>query len=266
MVHQLIDISDISGQNDTIWVAFDRKLEAALNTVEIAASIRLQPEMGHSMDLIRWLEGWNLRFSQQHKTLISIAEDNAQFQCLELSHPSMKLVYISSVNDIPSLLLKLSNRRDTSKATNRGISEENVAPDTGKTASLSDVPDDQATQIEETDLETSPKNSTVSLMSSKDTNLEENSNSVVTPVAGTCEVTADDVTEESRYAKDTENDTTSTDNIQVEYKTVIEITGEYRCNNCGMSRMYCKGDIVNRCENRECLSTETRYTLLYNLF
>jgi len=67
LVHQLISVTENISPDDTIWNIFDQKLEVALLAVEVAVSIRLRIEMGKGIELIRWLEGWNLRFKQQNR-------------------------------------------------------------------------------------------------------------------------------------------------------------------------------------------------------
>jgi hypothetical protein len=271
VVHQLITIGELTDPNDTVWSTYDRKLEAALDAVEVAVSIRLRNEMGHGVELVRWLEGWTLRFRQQQKTLISIAEDPAQRQCIELSHPDMALTYISSINEIPKMLLRLTRRHDGEPAeAPDDIRRENpvrpaAAPGGRGEPSIKPVAmppeklhapaavrtNDPARQGESMGLPAAAS----PIASARIATPEQAGKN--RPDIGT-ESTPE--TGLAGYGR-----TLSSGSTVVEH-SLIEISGEYRCDNCGMVRMFCKGDIVDRCENRECFATRTSFTLQFDLF
>lgn len=284
MVHQLITIAEYPDPKDTVWSVFDRKLEAALEAVEIAVSIRLRPEMGHGMELIRWIEGWNLRFRQQNKTLISIAEDPAQQQCLELSHPNMELVYISSINEIPKILLKMTQQRlssarvsfptvpdsiEPSREMRPSIASADSAPPAQAPATSGPPPDTNgAMENTNTPLHT-PKQQTSSSEIQESTPPSASSHftgrAPPTPPGNRTPAVGNHHAESSKLDWTGYNRTVGISKQVTQY-SIIEISGEYRCNNCGATRMFCKGDVVDRCENRECTSTTANFTLLYDLF
>jgi hypothetical protein len=288
MVHQLITIAEYPDPHDTVWSVFDRKLEAALEAVEIAVSIRLRPEMGHGMELIRWLEGWNLRFRQQNKTLISIAEDPAQQQCLELSHPNMQLVYISSINEIPKILLKMTQQHFSSTRVPPLSAPPPVAPDTAIPAIEMQPPvpagsadaappaqapgssgppvaaDSAAENTPDTPEQQTPP-SEIQESTPFPASVYSNGRTPPLPPEDRTPVTGSHHAEHSEFDRTGYNRTVGI-NKQVTQYSIIEISGEYRCNNCGATRMFCKGDVVEKCENRECASTTASFTLLYDLF
>jgi hypothetical protein len=241
VVHQLITIPELTDPRDTIWSAFDRKLEDAILAVELAVSIRLRKEMGSGVELIRWLEAWNQRFIQHNKTLISIAENPEQQRCLDLSHPNMKLVYIKSINDIPRTLLKLTDQPVPPHVSRQGKrSGKNIKPLThqqSKPSALSETP------VEPLHAESS----------SGDEKKKADPSSTST--------------KSSTWDADWTGYTGPSDlNIEIARYTVVDISGEYCCNNCGATRMFCKGDIVDICENRECSAPSSGFSLLFDLF
>lgn len=288
MVHQLITIAEYTDPDDTVWSVFDRKLEAALQAVEVAVSIRLRPEMGNGVELIRWLEGWNLRFRQQNKNLISIAENPAQQECLELSHPNLELIYISSINEIPKMLLKMSQRPTAVKRKHPVDRENNEyvpqpvqsarreAPSVPHTKAA--IPAPAGTEHE------SPAESSSSPPQPENVTSVHQTQPLTTGTAPSDNPShVDNSLHETRSFPNnaspdgnraplpsgldwTGYNKTVGNSKLVSKHSIIEISGEYRCNSCGATRMFCKGDIVDKCENRECSSSSASFTLLFDLF
>ncbi|MGD9200036.1 MAG: hypothetical protein PVI26_00605 [Chitinispirillia bacterium] len=54
--------------------------------------------------------------------------------------------------------------------------------------------------------------------------------------------------------------------IVVDIGSIIEVAGEYECSKCNFKRMYIKGDIADKCENPECLSSLSGWKLSFDLF
>jgi hypothetical protein len=276
LVHQLITIAEDIGSNDTVWSVFDQRLEAALFTVEMAISIKLRIEMGNGMELIRWLEGWNLRFKQQKKTLVSIIEDPAQQQCLELSHPSMELVYTSSVNEIPKILLRLTQQHiSADDPPVSSVSGKTNSDDFSKILPASvDQPDTLASS------ETGAINGISTLAAESKTVLSDKAHESQAPATSTSfgiDPPKGGFTDQNSLIRPettipvpeksmTGYECTLENSKRIVQNTTIKISGEYQCNNCGVTRMFCKGDIADRCENRECISDQTSFTLLFDLF
>ena len=52
----------------------------------------------------------------------------------------------------------------------------------------------------------------------------------------------------------------------VEVGAIVEISGEYACNGCGMQRTWLKGDCIEACDNVECLDSKAGWKLLCDLF
>ena len=52
----------------------------------------------------------------------------------------------------------------------------------------------------------------------------------------------------------------------VEVGRMVEISGEYACEGCGMQRTWLKGDCIEACDNVECLDTQAGWKLLCDLF
>jgi hypothetical protein len=52
----------------------------------------------------------------------------------------------------------------------------------------------------------------------------------------------------------------------VEVGSMVEISGEYACEGCGMQRTWLKGDCIEACENVECLNSKAGWKLLCDLF
>ncbi|MBN1576549.1 MAG: hypothetical protein JW913_08355 [Chitinispirillaceae bacterium] len=258
MVHQLIAITESIDPGDTVWAAFDRKLEEALNTAEIAASIKLRGEMGHGLELIRWLEGWNLRFKHQRKTLISIAEDPVQLQCLELSHPDMELTYCSSINTIPKMLLNLTPQDSSPEKGRTAMQQPPAAADEEAPV----VPAGAGVTSERTKRDPLPVGQPVdaSVAATESSSQENGAASDNDAEIGVVEAPAGRGAEGIGYGRAAKN------GVHVPRGAVIEIAGEYRCDACGATRMFCKGDIVDQCENRECVSSSTGFSLLFDLF
>ena len=274
MVHQLITIAEFPEPTDTVWSAFDRKLEAAINAVETAASIRLRAEMGHGVELIRWLEGWSLRFREQHKALISIAEDPVQRQCLELSHPNMELVYVSSINDLPRTLLRLTRElAGTSPPPQTAVQRRDVPPPAplpekaAPTATEKPVP-----AAERINAPAPPVSPAVQPPRRQEQTLPRAGTPPAPVLQRPANVAAAEHAPPPPVTIDENNSgwagygRTLGNSKQVVELTLVEISGEYRCDNCGTTRMFCKGDIVDRCENRECFSLRTSFTLQFDLF
>lgn len=275
MVHQLITIAeDIEFQN-SVWSIFDQKLEAALYAVEVAVSIRLRSEMGHGIELIRWLEGWNLRFKQEQKNFICIVEDPVQQQCLELSHPNMELVYIFSINEIPKLLLQF--RRKTMGSTDfsdrriravagKEITKQQIEQKSQSLEPVKDVHMDSVSSIQDSkDFPTIPEvqlfqsGKTLNVISSEMDTVATHAvdAKLVTPVEKietiSCKV-------KCNYVYPPE------DCKHIGQDMIVDISGEYQCESCGMMRMFCKGDLVGRCENQDCIPAISRYSLQHDLF
>jgi len=288
LVHQLITIAELTDPNDTVWSAYDRKLEVALNAVEVAVSIRLRGEMGHGVELVRWLEGWTLRFRQQQKTLISIAEDSAQRQCLDLSHPNMELTYISSINEIPKMLLRLTRQRDMAPALPpEEVRVKNPAPPVAGKKEQPRTPlalrhpaapegDDGPSikPVARLPSESVPPPSAVRTNDPAQPGERTGSPAAASPPAP-ARIAAKELPGSGIPEISTESTPgtcwagyrrTLGNSSNVVQHSVIEISGEYRCDNCGMVRMFCKGDIVDRCENRECFAIRTSFTLQFDLF
>jgi hypothetical protein len=252
VVHQLITIAEPIGPDDSMWRVFDRKLEEALHAVEVAVSIRLRAEMGHGIELVRWLEWWTIRFKDHQKTLLCIAEDPQQRQCIELSHPNMELLYISSLNEIPKFLLHLTKPKEKIDAPPvTPIARKDVVPEKKETEQPIAAPQQQTASA--------PISSGVAITSPSDNAIDKSGkesdklpNAVRLTISTTKPIASDNrVVYGSR---------------QVKQNTVIEISGEYRCDCCGTIRMFCKGDVVNKCENRECFSVEASFSLQFDLF
>jgi hypothetical protein len=239
LVHQLITISETIGPDDSVWSVFDRKLETALHAVEAAVSIRLRDEMGHGIELVRWLEGWSLRFKQEQKTLLCFAEDPLQRQCLDLSHPNMELQYISSLNEIPKILLLLAKQKATIDAPIVPPVIPQKEPQQQFDVPVQEIVSPPVPRIEASGKESdSPKSAQLTMNTTRPASVGEYAG--YTGMPGGCR--------------------------RIKQNTVIEISGEYRCDNCGAIRMFCKGDILHKCENRECFSAEASFTLQFDLF
>jgi hypothetical protein len=252
LLHQLITIAETISPDDSVWSVFDRKLEEALPAVEVAVSVRLSHEMGNGMELVRWLEGWSLRFKQQHKTLICIAEDPLKRECLELAHPNTELIYISSLNEIPRILSRLTQPRakvDTPPVI--PAVQKNAIPENKETQQPVTGPVEQKVPLPAAGKE--PSDSAI------DRNGKESdrSKTVRLSVSTTGPVSGND---RAGYGSMTDV------RRQVKQDAVIEVSGEYRCDHCGTTRMFCKGDVVNKCENRECPSIQASFTLQFDLF
>jgi hypothetical protein len=246
LVHQLITISETIGPDDSVWSVFDRKLETALHAVEVAVSIRLRDEMGHGIELVRWLEGWSLRFKQQQKTLLCFAEDPLQRQCLDFSHPNMELQYISSLNEIPKILLNLTKKKATIDAPPAPppVIQKTDIPEKKEPEEPFAVPIQQIVAAPAPCMEACGK--------------EADSLKTVQLTMGT--------TSPASIDEPTGYESMPGGRRQIKQNTVIEISGEYQCDNCGAIRMFCKGDILQKCENRECFSVEASFTLQFDLF
>ncbi|MBN2038023.1 MAG: hypothetical protein JW768_14880 [Chitinispirillaceae bacterium] len=52
----------------------------------------------------------------------------------------------------------------------------------------------------------------------------------------------------------------------VETGNVVEISGEYECLGCGVQRTWLKGDVIERCDNVECLNPDAGWKLSCDLF
>lgn len=52
----------------------------------------------------------------------------------------------------------------------------------------------------------------------------------------------------------------------VEVGRLVEISGEYACEGCGMQRTWLKGDCIEACDNVECLDSRAGWKLLCDLF
>jgi hypothetical protein len=52
----------------------------------------------------------------------------------------------------------------------------------------------------------------------------------------------------------------------VEVGRMVEISGEYACEGCGMQRTWLKGDCIEACDNVECLDSQAGWKLLCDLF
>jgi hypothetical protein len=52
----------------------------------------------------------------------------------------------------------------------------------------------------------------------------------------------------------------------VEVGRMVEISGEYACEGCGMQRTWLKGDCIEACDNVECLDAQAGWKLLCDLF
>jgi hypothetical protein len=52
----------------------------------------------------------------------------------------------------------------------------------------------------------------------------------------------------------------------VEVGRMVEISGEYACEGCGMQRTWLKGDCIEACDNVECLDSKAGWKLLCDLF
>lgn len=237
---------------ETVWSVFDGRLETALNTVEVAVSVKLHRDMGHDMELIRWIEGWNLRFRQRQKALISIVEDPAQQLCLELSHPDMELVYCRSINDIPALLLKLTHRQD---APQKDQSIPVVQNDTLK-------PAEEQSVVQPSTMAAPPVTPDIPAAGWAERPPVAALREPAPKVPPSKEV---EVQGESTDA-DNGSDRTTENTLRMVQDSIVEIAGEYRCDYCGTTRMFCKGAIVDRCENRECSSSSSSFSLVYDLF
>lgn len=282
MVHQLITIADEVGPDESVWSVFDRKLETALQAVEVAASVRLRNDMGYGIDLIRWLEGWNLRFKQQGKAMFCIAEDPAQQQCLELSHPNMGLICITSLNDIPKMLLRLTKQINRIGAAPVVVPVRNDLP-----VERTMVPPPVSLPVQETlpgavlvtegrlaqeTIADSPKQEPVVSVNSaqppspqmpppQQPQAVRTSPGVLLPTVQITEVNISRTgVVENEYALQPQSAK------KVRQDDIIEIAGEYRCDNCGTTRMFCKGIVVDTCENRECYAPRASYTLQFDLF
>lgn len=266
VVHQLVAVTEIASGERGVWSLFDEKMENALNNDAVVVSIMLHPEMGHGMELVRWLEKWHRQCRENDKTLISIAENKQQFQCLEMSHPDMGLQYVSSVNDLSFRLKVLTGHKtlhhdeDKQRNTTERIKNSIVIPPENRTAEVDEpssgdnhpagsvehapVPSMQTAGTPERDVAVQKESMPSKLIM----------NSVVA------------VHDNGIGKKPAVGTTTPLYGKKVEGNAVVEIAGEYQCDHCGVTRMYCKGDVVVSCENRECNAHRTEFTLIYDLF
>lgn len=261
LVHQLITISDEITSDQSTWEQINQNLENALHTVQTAASIKLRSEMGNGIELIRWLSKWSSRFREKNLSLLCITDDPAQLQSLELSHPDLGLRCISSLNELPKILNSLS-RTDAvvqqyeklQTVSNVVLEKADVNVATSGPQSVNPVPVQKRSSPSES------FHSTDTLKNPHSTTLLNKSAEFVATKSVDFE---NDTTKLPQLDQTTTNDTFAKKVVQDQ---IIEISGEYQCDNCGTMRMYCKGDIVLCCENRECISDRTSFTLKYDLF
>ncbi len=250
MVHLVIEPAESSDSGESLWSAFDRKLEEALDKVETAASVRLKGSMGCGMVLVRWLDWWSNRYRENGKTLIIIPHETYQKQCIELSHPAMKLVYVMSMDEVDDLVAGLSKSNPESlRVSEKEPADFQVKPNQYNDVSGNNTTDnniDEKSKILQSSDIKKAHNSGRKKSYTRESNTEDRQEGVV------------DCKCEMGYRNGISK--------IVKHGVVIEIAGEYRCNSCGMTRIYCKGDIVDKCENRECAGLDTGFTLIYDLF
>jgi hypothetical protein len=261
LVHQLITISEEITSDKSTWDQIDQKLENALHAVQIAATIKLRPEMGRGIELIRWLSKWSVRYHEKNRSLLCISDDPAQYQSLELSHPDNHLICISSLNDVPKILNSLSQAKNKS-----GLPQESneATPQPEKT-----IEDHETRIIPATTNEKQIQNNQSFELNQMPDHTQRNIS--ITPSASENQLSLASKSEKAgteTRATQAKNNISSAQisTTKVIKSGVVEISGEYRCDNCGMIRMFCKGDIVTGCENRECTFGQGSFTLLFDLF
>jgi hypothetical protein len=95
--HTLVTVEESAVRESDPRQVFDHALTEALGTEGEVVGLVLRAELEPGVELLDWLAQWQQRLGGEGKHLVVIAEDPAQLQCLELSHPDQNLVCMSSL-------------------------------------------------------------------------------------------------------------------------------------------------------------------------
>lgn len=142
-MHQLIRIENIGFEGE-VWKLFDEQLAAALEGTASVVGVCLRPEMSHGTELMDWLERWIRGFQQAGRELVVVAEEPRQQQCLELSHPDLRIRHFTRVSDFLARYPDDDDGHEKASAAesnNQVIPEEAQAPFSQSPQIISDEPE-----------------------------------------------------------------------------------------------------------------------------
>jgi hypothetical protein len=226
MNHMLISVSDEEIQNKPVITAFDEKLRRAMSDQAPTIAINLHPELGCGTEMLEWLETWQDKFLKVKKQFYIVPGNVNQMECLEVSHPDQGLKYISTVEDLETLLASLAPEVSEAVLEVQLPPEAPASVPQAKTAALSVQPSPVKAEQPADD--------------------------------------ADAETFEVKITKEAPDP--SAPPVLMDVSQLVETSGEYKCLGCSMTRMWLKGDITTECTNPECTDTDTGWEMTYELF
>jgi hypothetical protein len=243
MQQQLITVADDEIQEGRVVETLELRLKKWLHGQAAVVGLVLRPEQEANIELLDWLESWTAKYGENSKQLIAIAGTPDQFEALELSHPEQGLSYFSSVDEWAAFYPEGSEQIDTpalppaAPMVQQQAAPPEAAPAAPMPAPVAPLPQQKPVPA------------------------------VEPPAHEPQQRTAD------RGAFDTVPEMPALAPLEapqffptVEVGGVVEISGEYECLGCGANRTWLKGDVIEACENVECLKPKTGWKLSCDLF